>query len=70
MNIFKRKRQRTNWSNKPEFKRLSEEFYAALANLPEDWRDIAEGKAKVPETLDEARAQLGDAFAGVAETVQ
>jgi hypothetical protein len=59
MNMFKRKRPRTNWSNNPEFKRLSEEFYAALANLPDDWRDVAEGKATLPETLDDARAQRG-----------
>lgn len=59
MNIFKRKRQKTDWSNKAEFKRLSEAFYAALANLPDDWRDVAEGKATLPETLDDARAQRG-----------
>ena len=62
----KKKQQKTNWSNEAEFKRLSDEFYAALANLPEDWRDIAEGKTKLPETLDDARTQLGDAFTGVA----
>ena len=50
-----------------EFYRLHDAFFAALAKLPEDWREVAEGKAELPATWDEARAQLGDAFAGVAE---
>ena len=53
-----------------EFYRLHDAFFAALAKLPEDWREVAEGKAELPATWDEARAQLGDAFAGVTETVQ
>ena len=47
-----------------EFYRLHDAFFAALAKLPEDWREVAEGKAELPATWDEARAQLGDAFAG------
>jgi hypothetical protein len=53
-----------------EFYRMLADYNAAIAQLPPNWRGIAEGKVKLPETWDEARAQLGDAFAGVVETVQ
>ena len=54
-----------------EFYRKLADYNAAVARLPPDWKDVAEGKAKLPASWDEARAQLGDAFAGVtAGTVQ
>lgn len=53
-----------------EFYRKLASYNAAISRLPPNWRDVAEGKAAIPASLDEARAQLDDAFAGAAETVQ
>ena len=53
-----------------EFHRMLADYNAAILRLPPNWRDIAERKAKLPASWDEAGAQLGDAFARVAETVQ
>ena len=53
-----------------EFYQALAAYNEALARLPPNWRDIAEGKAKLPATWDEARAQLGDAFAGASGAVQ
>jgi hypothetical protein len=42
-----------------EFYRLHDAFFAALAKLPDDWREVAEGKAKLPTTPEEFRAKYG-----------
>jgi hypothetical protein len=66
----KRKKLEVDEEQAAEFYRMLGEYGTAISRLPPDWRDIAEGRAKLPAAWDEARAQLGDAFAGVAETVQ
>lgn len=66
----RRKKLEVDEQTAAEFYRMLADYNAALARLPPNWRDIAEGKTKVPASWDEARAQLGDAFAGVADTVQ
>ena len=53
-----------------DFYRALADFNAAIARLQPNWRDIAEGRAKLPATWDEARLQLGDASAAVTETAQ
>jgi hypothetical protein len=39
--------------------RLNDQFFATLAKLPPDSREVAEGKAKLPETPEEFRARYG-----------
>ena len=70
--MFKRKRKRccSTSSKRREFYQALAAYNEALARLPPNWRDIAEGKARLPATWDEARAQLGDAFASAPGAVQ
>lgn len=58
--LFKRRNKygRTRAEQK-EFDQLSSEFYAAIAKLPADWREVASGKKKLPSTLAEFRAKYG-----------
>ena len=69
--MFKRKRKKVMLDEQQaaEFYRALAAYNEALARLPPNWRDIAEGKARLPATWDEARAQLGDAFAGASEAL-
>jgi len=64
------RRRKLDEQQAAEFERMFAIYNAAIEKLPANWREVAEGKAKLPETLDEMRAQLGDAFSGVAGTVQ
>ena len=70
--MFKRKRKKVllDEQQAAEFYQALAAYNEAIARLPPNWRDVAEGKARLPATWDEARAQLGDAFAGASETVQ
>jgi len=69
--MFRRKRKLLlDEAQAANFYRTLADYDAAIARLPPNWRDIAEGRAKLPATWDEARAQLGDAFAAVTETAQ
>jgi len=58
---FTRKRNKhgLTQAKQKELNRVSDEFFAALAKLPSDWRDVAEGKAKLPSTPEEFRAKCG-----------
>jgi hypothetical protein len=61
MMLFKRNRNRF-WraeAQQHEFNRVNDEFFSALAKLPPDWREVAEGKAKLPSTPEEFRAKYG-----------
>ena len=70
--MFKRKRKKVMLDEQQaaEFYQALAAYNEALARLPPNWRDIAEGKARFPATWDEARAQLGDAFASAPGAVQ
>ena len=70
--MFKRKRKKVllDEQQAAEFYRALAAYNEAIARLPPNWRDIAEGKASLPATWDEYRAQLGDAFASASEAVQ
>lgn len=53
--LFKKKKKRNSYgrtkAEQKEFNRLNDEFFAALAKLPPDWREVAEGRAKLPPKM-------------------
>lgn len=61
--MFKRKRKiELTEEQVAEFYRRLDAYNAAIARLPANWREVAEGKAKLPATWDEYRAALGAEF--------
>ena len=64
--MFKRKRKLLlDEDRAADFYRALADYNAAIAKLPPNWREIAEGKATLPLTWDEAKTALGDGVAGV-----